>query len=263
MIARVRAASAEHGANSSRTISPEEVNNIKAYFGFDKPAHVRYFLWLGNVLKLYLGTSYTYEEPVRKVISSKFPISLFFGVTSFILSYLICIPLGMLKAVKNRSGIDVASSVIIFAGYVIPGYALGIFLIVLFGGGSFLNWFPISGIISDNFEELSLAGKALDFSPYRLTMTCYMASEFAFLTMLIKNSLMEEIKKDYMRTALVKERHLTGRLETRFSQFAHSPGNAHERNLHAHVCRGLAHRKSVRYRRHGAPGLQFHREPRL
>ena len=205
MIARVRAASAEHGANSSRTISPEEVNNIKAYFGFDKPAHVRYFLWLGNVLKLNLGTSYTYEEPVWKVISSKFPISLFFGVTSFILSYLICIPLGVLKAVKNRSGIDVASSVIIFAGYVIPGYALGIFLIVLFGGGSFLNWFPISGIVSDNFETLSLGGKALDFLYHMvLPMTCYMASEFAFLTMLMKNSLMEEIKKDYMRTALVK-----------------------------------------------------------
>jgi microcin C transport system permease protein len=111
----------------------------------------------------------------------------------------------MLKAVKNRSGIDVASSVIIFAGYVIPGYALGIFLIVLLGGGSFLNLFPISGIVSDNFEGLSLWGKALDFLHHMvLPMTCYMASEFAFLTMLMKNSLMEEIKKDYMRTALVK-----------------------------------------------------------
>ena len=205
MIARVRAASSAHGANASRTISPEEVNNIKAYFGFDKPAHVRYFLWLSNVLKLNLGTSYTYEEPVWKVISSKFPISLFFGVTSFILSYLICIPLGMVKAVKNRSKTDVASSVIIFAGYVIPGYALGILLIVVFGGGSFLNWFPISGIVSDNFESLSLSGKALDFLHHMvLPMICYMSSEFAFLTLLMKNSLLEEIKKDYMRTALVK-----------------------------------------------------------
>ena len=205
MIARVRAASASRGADATKHLSEEEVQNIKKYFGFDKPAHVRYFLWLGRVARGDLGTSYTYEEPVWKVITSKFPISLFFGVTSFLLSYLICIPLGMWKAVKNRSAFDTASSVVIFAGYVIPGYALGILLIVLLGGGSFVNWFPISGIVSDNFESLSIGGKLLDFLHHMvLPMTCYMASEFAFLTMLMKNSLLEEIKKEYMRTALVK-----------------------------------------------------------
>jgi microcin C transport system permease protein len=205
MIARARAASASRGADASKRLSQEEVENIKKYFGFDKPAHVRYFQWLGNVARGNLGTSYTYEEPVWNVITSKFPISLFFGITSFVLSYLICIPLGLWKAMKNRSGFDTVSSVFIFAGYVIPGYALGIILIVVFGGGSFLNWFPISGIVSDNFEDLGLLGKILDFLHHMvLPMICYMASEFAFLTMLMKNSLLEEIRKDYVRTALVK-----------------------------------------------------------
>ena len=205
MIARIQAANAARGADASKRLSQEEVENIKRYFGFDKPAHLRYFEWIGNVMRGNLGTSYTYEEPVWNVIASKFPISLFFGITSFLLSYLICIPLGVWKAVKNRSTFDTARSVVIFAGYVIPGYALGILLIVLFGGGSFLNWFPISGIVSDSFEELSIGGKLLDFLHHMvLPMICYMASEFAFLTMLMKNSLLEEIKKEYMRTALVK-----------------------------------------------------------
>jgi microcin C transport system permease protein len=205
MISRVRAAASEKGMDASRTITKEEIENIKAYYGFDKPLHVRYVRWLENVARLDLGSSFSYEKPVLHVIVSKFPISLFFGVTSFFLSYLICIPLGMLKAVKNNSTFDTISSVIIFVGYVMPGYALGILLITFLGGGSFLDWFPISGIVSDNFESLSLGGKVLDFLYHMvLPLTCYMASEFAFLTLLMKNSLMEEIKKDYMRTAIVK-----------------------------------------------------------
>jgi microcin C transport system permease protein len=205
MISRVRATAGDKGMNASKTITEEEVKNIKAYYGFDKPVHVRYFNWIRNVAKLDLGTSYSYEKPVINVIVSKMPISLFFGITSFFLSYLICIPLGMLKAVKNNSTFDTISSVIIFIGYVMPGYALGILLITFLGGGSFLDWFPISGIVSDNFESLSFVGKILDFLYHMvLPLTCYMASEFAFLTLLMKNSLMEEIKKDYMRTAIVK-----------------------------------------------------------
>ncbi len=206
MISDIRSASQEgRGIDGSRTISEEEIENIKAYFGFDKPAWQRYFIWLGNVARLDLGTSYTYEEPVWDVIASKFPISLFFGLTSFLLSYLICIPLGMLKAIKNKSIIDTLSSIVIFSGYVIPSYALGILLIIFFAGGSYLNWFPLSGIVSDNFEMLSVFGKTTDFLHHMiLPMICYMASEFAFLTMLMKNSILEEIQKDYMRNALAK-----------------------------------------------------------
>jgi microcin C transport system permease protein len=205
MISRVRAVASDKGMNASKTITEEEIKNIKAYYGFDKPVHVRYFNWIRNVAKLDLGTSYAYEKQVLNVILSKMPISLFFGITSFFISYLVCIPLGMLKAIKNNSTFDTISSVTIFIGYVMPGYALGILLITFLGGGSFLNWFPISGIVSDNFESLSFGGKVFDFLNHMvLPLTCYMASEFAFLTLLMKNSLMEEIKKDYMRTAIVK-----------------------------------------------------------
>lgn len=205
MISRVRATASEKGMNASKTITEEEIKNIKIYYGFDKPVHVRYFNWIKNVSKLDLGTSYAYEKPVLNVIVSKMPISLFFGITSFFLSYLVCIPLGMMKAIKNNSVFDMISSLIIFIGYVMPGYALGILLITFLAGGSFLDWFPLSGIVSDNFESLSLGGQILDFLHHMvLPLTCYMASEFAFLTLLMKNSLMEEIKKDYMRTAIVK-----------------------------------------------------------
>ena len=205
MISRVRAASSEKGADASHAITEEEIENIKAYYGFDRPAHIRYLRWLGKVIRLDLGISYSYEEPVWDVIVSKFPISLFFGFSSFILSYLVCIPLGMLKAVKNRSPFDTLSSVIVFIGYVMPGYALGILLITFLGGGSFLDWFPISGIVSDHFESMTFWGKVTDFIHHMiLPLICYMAGEFAFLTMLMKNSLLDEIKKDYMRTAMVK-----------------------------------------------------------
>ena len=183
----------------------EEVANIKAYFGFDKPIHVRYFTWLGRMLQFDLGNSYVYHMPVWNVIISKMPISLFFGLTSFILSYSISIPLGVWKAMKHHSAFDMITSGIVFAGYVIPGYALGILLIIFLAGGSYLMWFPISGMVSDNFEELSTSGKVLDFLHHLcLPMICYMISEFAFITQLMKNSLLDELNKDYLRTALVK-----------------------------------------------------------
>jgi microcin C transport system permease protein len=204
VITRIRAASSLQGA-SQRTISPEEVANIKAYFGFDKPIHVRYFLWLDRLLHLDLGNSYVYHLPVWNVIVGHMPISLFFGLTSFILSYAVSVPLGVWKAVKHRTAFDAATSAVVFAGYVIPGYALGILLIIFFGGGSYLMWFPISGIVSDNYEDLSAAGKVFDFLHHLcLPMICYMISEFAFLTQLMKNTLLDELNKEYIRTALVK-----------------------------------------------------------
>lgn len=190
---------------AAKRISAEEVANIKAYFGFDQPAHVRYYRWLTSVLRLDLGKSYVYQKPVWEVISSKFPVSLFFGLSSFFLSYLISVPLGLAKAIRHGSGFDTFTSVGIFAGYVIPGYAFGVLLIVFLGGGSFLDWFPISGIVSDDYESFSRGGKIVDFLHHLvLPLICYMIGEFAFLTMLMKNSLLEEINRDYVRTALVK-----------------------------------------------------------
>ena len=203
LISKVQQAAAEKRPGAQ--ISPQEVENIKAYFGFDKPAPVRYGIWLGKIARLDLGKSYTYQEPVWNVIKSKFPISLFFGLTSFVLSYLVSIPLGVAKALRNGSWFDTVTSGMIFTGYVIPGYALGIILIILLGGGRFLDWFPISGIISDEFESLTPWGQVVDFLHHMvLPMFCYMIGEFAVLTMMLKNSLLDEMGKDYMRTAVVK-----------------------------------------------------------
>lgn len=193
------------GGTKVKAISAAEIENIKAYFGFDKPAYVRYFIWLGNVVRGDFGNSYVYQQPVLEVIASKFPISLFFGLVSFLLAYAISIPLGVHKAVSHGSWADGLSSALVFAGYVIPGYALGILLIIFFAGGSYFDWFPMGGIVSDEFESLSTVGKILDFLHHMtLPLVCWMIGEFAVLTLLMKNSMLDELNKDYLRTALAK-----------------------------------------------------------
>lgn len=204
MIHRIQGFSSERGGGA-KTISAAEVQNIKAYFGFDQPAYKRFLSWLGNLVRGDFGRSYIYHGPVLGVILSKMPISLFFGLTSFFLSYLVSIPLGVAKAIRHNSAFDTITSVLVFVGYVIPGFALGILLIILFGGGSFLDWFPITGVVSDNHEFLSPGGKIIDFLHHMvLPLVCFMIGEFAFLTLLTKNSLLEELNKDYIRTALAK-----------------------------------------------------------
>lgn len=204
MISKTRAYSSERGG-AAKTISAAEVENIKAYFGFDRPAHVRYFSWLGRMARGDFGHSYVYHRPVLEVILSKMPISLFFGLTAFVLAYLISVPLGVAKAIRHNSFFDTSTSVIVFAGYVMPSFALGVLLIIYFGGGSYFDWFPISGVVSDNHEYLSPWGKVTDFLHHMvLPLICYMIGQFAFLTMLTKNSLLEELNKDYLRTALAK-----------------------------------------------------------
>jgi microcin C transport system permease protein len=203
-ISKTRGFASAHGA-SLKTLPPEEIERIKAYYGFDKPPMTRYLIWLGHLLQLNLGESFVYHEPAWNVILSKMPISLFFGLTSFILSYAISIPLGVWKAVRHHSIFDFASGAFVFAGYIIPSYALGILLIIFLAGGSYLSIFPMSGIVSDDFEYLSTWGKLLDFFHHLcLPMICYMAAEFAFLTQLMKNSVLDELNKEYVRTALVK-----------------------------------------------------------
>ncbi len=152
-----------------------------------------------------LGTSYVYHEPVSKLIWDRLHISAYFGIISFILTYLICIPLGIWKGVKNGSKFDMASSALIFIGYSIPGFVLGAVLLVLFGGGSFWDIFPLGGFRSPNYDELSFFGKIFDQLHHTfLPMVCYMVSSFATLTILMKNSLLENLGQDYVRTAFAK-----------------------------------------------------------
>jgi microcin C transport system permease protein len=186
-------------------LPPEAVEEIKKFYGFDKPLHVRYATWLWNVVRFDLGNSYTYQEPVWDVIKSRFPISIFLGLTGFFLSYLVCIPLGVYKAIHHGSKFDFASSSLVFLGYSIPGWALGTALLVLFGGGSFWSVFPLGGFRPDNWEYLGLFEKIYQQLYYMfLPVVCYMIGSFATLTILTKNSLLETLGQDYVRTAFAK-----------------------------------------------------------
>jgi microcin C transport system permease protein len=186
-------------------ISEEVIQALKKQYGFDKPVHIRYWIWLKNLSRLDFGESFTYEEPVLDVIVSKFPVSLQFGVVSLLLSYLICVPLGVFKAIKHGTKFDLASSFMLFAMYSVPPFMLGILLIVFFAGGSFLDIFPIGELYSDMYEDLGFVDKVLDrLHHFILPLSCYLIGQFTVLTMLMKNSLLEEIKKDYVRTARAK-----------------------------------------------------------
>ncbi len=195
-------ASAGRGAQE---VNEEVIEALKKQYGFDKPVIVRYGIWLKNLATLDFGRSFTYEEPVIDVIARKMPVSIQFGVVSFILSYLVCIPLGILKAVKNGEKFDSVTSILLFMGYSTPSFMLAILLIVLFGGGTFLDWFPINGLVSDGYEYMGFWEKISDrVSHFILPLTCYMIGSFTTLTVLMKNSMLEEVKRDYVRTARSK-----------------------------------------------------------
>ncbi|MCB1230314.1 MAG: ABC transporter permease subunit [Verrucomicrobiae bacterium] len=150
-----------------------------------------------------LGDSTRYNEPVWDMMVSRFPISLYYGILTLIITYAVCLPLGILKAIKHRTMLDTASSVLVFVGYAIPGYVLGALLVVYLG--SRLGWFPIMGFVSADFPTLSLWGKVKDLVNHSvLPLICYLVGSFAFLTMLMKNSLMDNLAADYVRTAAAK-----------------------------------------------------------
>lgn len=194
------------GDNSkSSAVSEEVIEALKKQYGFDKPVHIRYFIWLKNLAKLDFGESFTYEEPVLDVIASKLPVSLQFGVVSLIMSYFVCVILGVIKAVKHGTIFDYVTSIFLFIVYSIPNFMLAILLIVYFAGGRFYSWFPIGELYSDNYYDLTTWGKILDrVHHFVLPLICYMIGSFTVLTMLMKNSLLDEIKKDYIRTARAK-----------------------------------------------------------
>lgn len=190
-------------AGQGMAISDQQLQKLKEYYGFDKPLLHSYFDWLGKVLTGDLGTSYRYNEPVWDVIKERFPVSLYYGLITLVLTYAVCIPLGVLKAIKHRTVVDNVSSVLIFIGYAIPGYALGSLLLLYFSVR--LDWFPMGGFVSFSFEEKDFAGKALDLLHHSvLPLACYMVGAFALVTLLLKNHLMDNLAADYMRTAIAK-----------------------------------------------------------
>ncbi|WP_028468752.1 microcin C ABC transporter permease YejB [Neptunomonas japonica] len=188
-----------------RGLDPRLVAEIEALYGFDKPAHERYFQMLGNYLTFDFGKSFYSDKSVIDLIIEKLPVSISLGLWTTLLTYLISVPLGIRKAVKDGSSFDVWSSTAIIIGYAIPNFLFAILLIVLFAGGSYFDWFPLRGLTSSNFDELSLLEKIGDyFWHITLPVVASVISSFATLTMLTKNSFLDEINKQYVLTARAK-----------------------------------------------------------
>lgn len=193
------------GGGRSSGVNEEVIEALKKQYGFDKPVLERYWIWLKNISRLDFGESFTYGEPVLDVIVSKFPVSLQFGLVSLILTYLVCIPLGVKKALNAGMSFDRLSGIILYIAYSVPPLVLGIFLIVIFAGSSYLSWFPIGGLYSDNYDSLSFFGKLADRAHhFVLPLICYMIGSFTELTLLTRNSMLDVIKSDYIRTARAK-----------------------------------------------------------
>ena len=160
-------------------------------------------LWLNKVIHGDLGSSYRYNEPVWSIIRSRLPVSLFYAVTTLAITYAVCIPLGILKAIKHRTVIDNLTSVVIFMGYALPGYVLGSLLLLFFAAR--LEWFPMGGFTSLFFADLTPWEKVKDVLHHAvLPLCCYLVTSFAVTTMLMKNTLMDNLSADYIRTAIAK-----------------------------------------------------------
>ena len=189
----------------ARGLDPELIRALERQFGFDQPAHVRFFRMLRNYLVLDFGTSFFRDQKVVDLIIQKLPVSISLGLWTTLLIYLVSIPLGVAKAVRDGSAFDVWSSSVVIVGYAIPGFLFAILLIVLFAGGSFFAWFPLRGLTSDNWALLTWPQRIADyFWHIALPVTALVVGGVAGLTMLTKNSFLEEIHKQYVVTARSK-----------------------------------------------------------
>jgi microcin C transport system permease protein len=205
-------ASAVDAVNSkyrgAQGLDPEFIKSLEKQFGFDKPAYERFFLMLWNYLRFDFGKSYFRDTSVLQLIKEKLPVSISLGIWLTLLTYLISIPLGVRKAINDGSQFDVWTSGVIIIGYAIPGFLFAILLIILFAGGSFWNIFPLRGLTSDNWAELSLGAKVLDYFWHLVLPIISMGlAAFATMTLLTKNSFLDEIRKQYVLTARAKGCH--------------------------------------------------------
>lgn len=186
-------------------LDPEFIKEIERQFGFDKPAHERFFMMMKNYLVFDFGDSFFRDRTVIDLVLDKMPVSISLGLWTTLLVYFISIPLGISKAVRDGSRFDMWSSGVVIVGNAIPGFLFAILLIVMFAGGRYFDWFPLRGLFSDNFDELSSAGKVTDyFWHMALPILSMVIGGFAGLTMLTKNSFLDEINKQYVITARSK-----------------------------------------------------------
>ncbi|MFU8864727.1 MAG: microcin C ABC transporter permease YejB [Rhodobacterales bacterium] len=203
--AGVSAGGADSGYAGARGLPPEFIAQLEREFGFDKPPVERFFNMLWNYMRLDFGTSYFRSISVIDLVLEKLPVSITLGLWSTLIAYAVSIPLGIRKAVNDGTRFDTWTSGLIIVAYAIPGFLFAILLLVLFAGGSYWQIFPLRGLTSDNWEELSLLGKIADyFWHIALPVTASTISAFATLTLLTKNSFLDEIKKHYVMTARAK-----------------------------------------------------------
>ena len=195
----------ESSYRGARGLDPEIIAEIERMFGFDKPLHERFFLMVGNYLRFDFGESYFRDRKVVDLVFEKMPVSISLGLWTTLLVYLISIPLGVLKAVRDGDRFDIWTSVLVIIGNAIPGFLFALLLVVLFAGGSFFEVFPLRGIISDNWESLDWPARIGDYLWHMvLPVTAMVIGGFAGLTMLTKNSFIDEIGKQYVITARAK-----------------------------------------------------------
>jgi microcin C transport system permease protein len=186
-------------------LDPAFIKKLEKQFGFDKPAYERFFIMVKNYLMFDFGRSFYRDIDVVDLIKEKLPVSITLGLWTTLLTYLVSIPLGIAKAVRDGTRFDTVSSTVIIVGYAVPGFLLAIFLIVLFAGGSFWNIFPLRGLDSDIWRDLPWYSQIIDyFWHITLPIAAMMVSSFATMTMLTKNSFLDEIRKQYVLTARAK-----------------------------------------------------------
>lgn len=195
----------EQQSRATRGLDPELVEKVKVLYGFDKPPFERFVLMMKSYLQFDFGESFFRDATVVELVVEKMPVSISLGLWTTLIVYLVSIPLGIKKAIRDGTSFDVWTSGLIIVGYAIPGFLFAILLIVVFAGGSYLDWFPLRGLVSDNFDSLNPVEKVLDyFWHLALPLTAMLVGGFATLTMLTKNSFLDEINKQYVLTARAK-----------------------------------------------------------
>lgn len=198
-------ASAESGYRGRQGVDAKRIEEIRKLYGFDKPAHERFGLMIVQFLRFDLGKSFFHNKDVWPLIKEKLPVSITLGLWTFFLVYLISVPLGIAKAVRAGTPFDTATTFVILLGYAIPSFVMGVALLVLFAGGSFVQWFPLRGLTSMGWDDLSLLRKGMDYLWHiALPVTAMVLGGFAVITVLTKNSVLEEIRKQYVLTARAK-----------------------------------------------------------
>jgi len=207
ILAEAKAGGGAEGSSykAGRDVDKKQREELMKQYGFDKPAHERYLMMIGDYARFDLGKSFLQNKGVWELIKEKLPVSISLGLWTFLISYAISIPLGVSKAVREGSRFDIATTFAVLLGYAIPGFVLGVLLIVLFAGGTIFDWFPLRGLTSDNFSELSTWGKVKDyFWHLTLPLICLVIHSFAVVTLLTKNTFVEEIRKQYVLVARSK-----------------------------------------------------------